>query len=43
MDLKVIQRVVAGVQGIVDKIDEDMEPYRFTVSEQGCICLHQIA
>lgn len=43
MDLKVIHRVVAGVQGLVDKINEDMEPYRFIVSEQGCCCLHQIA
>jgi hypothetical protein len=43
VDLKVIQRVVAGVQGIVDKINEDMYPYRFIVSEQGCCCLHQIA
>ena len=38
-----IQRVVEGVQGIVDKINEDLEPYRFIVSEQGCCSLHQIA
>jgi len=43
VDLKVIQRVVAEVQGVVDKINEDVEPYRFIVSEQGFYCLHQIA
>ena len=43
MDLKVIQRVVEGVQGLVDKINEDMKPFNFIVSEQGIRCLNQIA
>jgi len=43
MDFKTIQRVAVSVEGIVSKINDDMEPYSFIVSEHGSYCLHQIA
>jgi hypothetical protein len=43
MDFKTIQRVAVRVEGIILKINEDMEPYSFIVSEHGSYCLHQIA
>jgi hypothetical protein len=33
MDFKIIQRIAVSVEGIVSKINEDMEPYSFIVSE----------
>lgn len=42
MDNKIIQRIAAGVEGIVTKINEDLIPYRLAVSEIGISCLHQI-
>jgi hypothetical protein len=43
MDFKTIQRIFVSVEGIVSKINDDMEPYSFKVSEKGIYCLHQIA
>ena len=43
IDFNTIQRIVVSVGGIVAKINEDMEPFSFKVSEQGNYCLHQIA
>jgi hypothetical protein len=43
MDFKTIQRVAVRIEGLVSKINEDMEPYSFIVSEHGSYCLHQIA
>ena len=43
MDFKTIQRIVVSVEGIVAKLNEDMEPFSFIVSEHGSYCLHQIA
>ena len=43
MDFKTIQRIVVSIGGIVTKINEDMEPFSFRVSEHGNYCLHQIA
>jgi hypothetical protein len=40
MDFNIIQRIVVSVEKIVVKINEDMEPYCFTVSENGSYCLH---
>jgi len=33
MDFKIIQRIAVSVEGKVSKINEDMEPYSFIVSE----------
>ena len=35
--------LLTSKKGIVAKINEDMEPYSFIVSENGSYCLHQIA
>jgi hypothetical protein len=43
MDFKTIQRIFISVEGIVAKLNEDMEPFSFIVSEHGSTCLHQIA
>ena len=43
MDFKTIQRIFVSIEGIVDKLNEDMEPFSIKVSEQGSYCLHQIA
>lgn len=43
MDFKTIQRIVVSVEGIETKINEDMEPFSFILSEYGNYCLHQIA
>jgi hypothetical protein len=42
MDYKIIQRIVDGVEDIVTKINEDMEPFCLKVLETGVSCLHQI-
>jgi hypothetical protein len=43
MDFKVVQRIGKSIEDIVININEDMEPYWLTVSENGRDCLHQIA
>jgi hypothetical protein len=42
IDFKTIQKIVQGIEGIVAKLDEDMEPFSFKVSEHGRDCLHLI-
>ena len=43
MDFMVVQRIAISIEEIVQNINEDMDPYWFTVSEFGRDCLHQIA
>ena len=43
MDFKTIKRIFISIEGIVAKLNEDMEPFSFIVSEHGSYCLHQIA
>jgi hypothetical protein len=40
IDFKTIQRIVVSVEGINAKLNEDMIPFRFIVSELGNYCLH---
>ena len=40
LNFKTIQRIVVEVEGVVAKLNEDMEPYSFIVSENGAYCLH---
>ena len=35
IELKTIQKIVLGIEGIVAKLNEDMEPFSFIVSEHG--------
>ena len=43
MDFKTIQRIVVNVVELETKINKDIEPFSFIVSEYGNYCLHQIA
>ena len=40
LDFNSIQKIVLGIETIVAKLNEDMEPFSFKVSEHGSYCLH---
>jgi hypothetical protein len=35
IDFKTIQKIVVSIEGLISKINDDMEPYSFIVSEHG--------
>jgi hypothetical protein len=39
----IIQRIVLSIEQIINKINEDMEPFNFNVSTSGIYSLHLIA
>ena len=43
MDFKSIQIIVVAIESILNKINEDLEPYSLRVSENGTYCLHIVA
>ena len=42
IDSFTIQRIYSDINKIISQINEDMEPYRLKISENGTTCIHQI-